>query len=657
MWPPPLRRIQDDPWLSPYDPDFLRRRVKFLSALTRLSKAPSLLGFAKAHQYFGLHQTDTGWVFREWAPNATAIFLTGDATGWQDKPEYQLQKISDDGDWEVKLPKEALVHGQHYQLKVYWNGGSGMRLPTFARRVVQDDHTKLFSGQVWESPVYEWKHSSPAEPRPPIIYEAHVGMAQERGGVGTYIEFREKMLPRIAAGGYNTVQLMAVMEHPYYGSFGYHVSNFFAPSSRFGTPEELKDLIDAAHGLGLTVIMDLVHSHAVKNELEGLANFDGTQWQYFHDGARGRHEAWDSLCFDYSKDTTLRFLLSNCRYWLDEYHVDGYRFDGVTSMLYEHHGLGKVFNGYDDYFTPAVDEDALTYLTLANRLIHELRPDAITIAEDVSGMPALGAPIAEGGVGFDYRLAMGVPDIWFKLAADTRDEDWNIEHLYYELTNRRADEKTISYVESHDQSIVGGKTFFFTLADAAIYTDMGVFSQNLMIDRAMALHKIARLLTLTTAGHGYLNFIGNEFGHPEWVDFPREGNGWSYHYSRRQWSLRDDPNLKFHFLADFDAALLQLAAKAEILSEPNHIHYVHVSDEILCYSRGPLMIVVNLHPTQSKVDHEVSAPEGTYQLLLDTDEQRFGGQGRLQSGQRYFTKDFRVKFYLPSRTALVLRRE
>ena len=656
-WPPTLPRIQEDAWLSPYDGDYLRRRMKYLTTLNRLVTGGRLAGWAAGHEFYGLHRKADGWVLREHAPNATAIFLTGDMTEWKDRGEYALRRMESPGDWEVCLPAEALKHGQHFQLHLHWNGGEGLRLPTYARRVVQDHGSKLFTAQVWTPEPYVWKHEpAEASSRPPLVYEAHVGMAQERGGVGTYAEFRETVLPRIAASGYNTIQLMAVMEHPYYGSFGYHVSNLFAPSSRFGTPEELQELIDAAHGLGLTVIMDLVHSHAVKNVLEGLSEFDGTPYLYFHDGPRGYHEAWDSRCFNYAKDKTLHLLLSNCRYWLEEFRVDGFRFDGVTSMLYDHHGLGKNFMGYGDYFTPATDEDALAYLMLANKLIHEIRPQAITVAEDMSGMPGLGAPLQDGGVGFDYRLAMGVPDLWFKLAAEVRDEDWNIEHLYFELINRRADEKTISYVESHDQSIVGGQTFFFALTGAAIYTEMGVNSQSLIIDRALALHKIARLLTLTTAGHGYLNFMGNEFGHPEWVDFPREGNGWSYHYSRRQWSLRDDLKLKYHGLGDFDQAMLALVGGVATLASAPCLHHSHVSDETLCFSRGEYLILVNLHPTQSQTDYAVQAPPGSYRLVLDTDEKRFNGPGRLAPEQQYFTKDDRLLVYLPSRCALVLER-
>ena len=177
-------------------------------------------------------------------------------------------------------------------------------------------------------------------------------MATEEEKVGSYNEFRENILPRIKEDGYNAIQIMAIQEHPYYGSFGYHVSSFFAPSSRNGTPEELRELIDKAHELGLAVIMDIVHSHAVKNEIEGIARMDGSYDLYFHgDPGRRYHSAWDSLCFDYGKDEVLHFLLSNCKYWMDEFRFDGFRFDGVTSMIYMSHGLGESFTDYGDYYS------------------------------------------------------------------------------------------------------------------------------------------------------------------------------------------------------------------------------------------------------------------------------------------------------------------
>ncbi|MBN1557886.1 MAG: 1,4-alpha-glucan-branching enzyme, partial [Lentisphaerae bacterium] len=497
-----LLTLSDDPWLDPYRDALRRRAARAAEAAVRLADGHSTLADAAAgHEYFGLHRRGGEWIFREWAPHAAGICLVGEFSNWVPQDAFRCRRTEAPGVWELRLPGGALRHGMLYRLHVAWENGGGDRIPAYARRVVQDPHTKIFNAQVWAPPdPYVPREARPPAPAFPLIYEAHVGMAQEEEGIGSYDAFRERVLPRVVDAGYNTLQLMAVAEHPYYASFGYHVSSFFAASSRFGTPDALRRLVDAAHGAGLRVIMDLVHSHAVNNEVEGLSRFDGTPYQYFHAGPRGRHEAWDSRCFDYGKIQVLHFLLSNCRFWLDEYRFDGFRCDGVTSMLYHDHGFGPPFASYDRYFDGSVDEDALAYLTLANKLIHAIRPDAVTIAEDVSGMPGLAAPLAHGGTGFDYRLAMGIPDCWFKLARDTRDEDWNMGYLWRELTNRRQDERTVSYVECHDQSIVGSKTMIFQLIDAPMYDAMRVADRHPAVERGVALHKIIRLATLATAG-------------------------------------------------------------------------------------------------------------------------------------------------------------
>jgi 1,4-alpha-glucan branching enzyme len=669
-----------DPWLKPFAGAIVKRAARLAEAERRLTAGAScLVDFASGHEHYGLHRSEGGWVFREWAPNASRVCMVGDFSGWRESETFALRRINDNGDWEVRLPEDSIAHGQHYKLKIHWpvrrggDPGAGERIPAYARRVVQNPETKLFSAQVWEPPHYRWRHPRPARaagaqaPGAPRIYEAHVGMAQEEPGIGTYVEFREKVLPRVADAGYNVLQLMAVQEHPYYGSFGYHVSSFFAASSRFGTPEELKELVDAAHEAGLAVIMDLVHSHAVMNEAEGLSRFDGTPYLYFHDGPRGYHAAWDSRCFDYGKIQVVHFLLSNCRFWLDEYNFDGFRFDGVTSMTYLDHGLGKTFTDYRDYFdNPNIDEDALAYLALANRVIHDVRPGVITVAEDVSGMPGLAAPQAWGGAGFDYRLSMGVPDYWIKLTKDTPDEKWHMGGLFHELTNRRGDEKTISYAESHDQALVGDKTIVFRLIDKEMYWHMRVTDRSLVVDRGLALHKMIRLATLSTAGHGYLNFMGNEFGHPEWIDFPRPGNDWSFAYARRQWHLRDDPGLRYAHLAAFDRAMMALEERYRFLGSPGpRLLFEHEEKKLLILERAGLLFLYNFHPLASYPDLEFEAPAGRYRLVLDSDAPGFSGHGRVAPGQVYIPEPFytpwgkrlhRLKVYLPCRVALVLAR-
>lgn len=677
--------VQDDPYLAPYTDGIARRVQLTRETETRLTGGKmTLADFAAGHEYFGLHRQDDAWVLREWAPNATAITLIGAFSQWHEDPALALRRLNDDGVWELRLPAEgpaqaglpaglsrrnllakgeALAHGDLYRLRMHWHGGSGDRLPTYARRVVQDERTKIFNAQVWTpAEPYLWQHTFQRPHAAPLIYEAHVGMAQEDGKVGTYREFKERILPRIVAAGYNTIQLMAVQEHPYYGSFGYHVTNYFAASSRFGTPEELKDLVDTAHAAGLTVIMDLIHSHAARNEVEGLSRFDGTLFQFFHEGPRGVHELWDSRCFDYGKPQVLHFLLSNCRFWLDEYRFDGFRFDGITSMLYRHHGLGQAFTSYDDYFNAGVDEQAIAYLTLANEVIHAVRPDAMTVAEDMSGMPGLAAPVEHGGMGFDCRLAMGIPDYWIKLTKDIRDEDWSMNTLWHELTNRRRDERTISYAESHDQALVGDQTLIFRLIERDMYNHMTLGERTLRVDRGLALHKMIRLATLATAGYGYLTFMGNEFGHPEWIDFPREGNGWSYHYARRQWRLRDDPNLVYHFLADFDKAMIELARLVRLLDDPDvRLRVEHGDDKVLGCERAGLLFLFNFHPAKSYTDYPVETTPGEYRLILNSDTPFFGGHSRLASNQTYVSAPNAagrtlLTTYLPSRTALVLQK-
>ena len=661
-----MPHLLDDAWLKPYEQAIRGRAARAQARVCELTGGKmSLADWASAHEYYGLHKTPRGWVFREWAPHATSMWLVGDFSGWRTLPNFELERIPNTDVWAREFPESAFKHGDNYRLEMHWDGGRGERIPAFARYVVQDPQTQIFTAKVWApEKAYVWRNPVPERKKRPFIYEAHVGMASEEGRVATYAEFRNNILPRIKAAGYDTVQLMAIMEHPYYGSFGYHVSSFFAASSRFGTPDELKSLVDAAHGMGLRVIMDLVHSHAVKNEREGLSCFDGTPWQYFHSGEKGWHKAWDSRCFDYGKVGVLHFLLSNCRYWLDEFHFDGYRFDGVTSMLFWDHGLGTAFTDYSRYFDGSMDDDAWVYLQLANRVIHEVRPDAITIAEDVSGMPGCAAPVTDCGMGFDYRMAMGEPDFWFHLAEKVKDDDWSMGGIFYALTDKRPEEKVVSYVESHDQALVGGKTFFFQLADAAVYFGMRNDQQDALIDRAIALHKMARLATCALNGGAYLDFMGNEFGHPEWIDFPREGNGWDYSHARRQWSLRDDPNLRFKPLGDFDAAMLHLLREHETETAAICLA-TNEPDKILAFTRGDLLFVFNFNPTRSFTDYGILVPPATsWEHCLDTDEPRFGGQGRLEPRVVHTPQLVpdkgelvqQIRLYLPARTALILKR-
>ncbi len=665
--------IAGDPWLEPYAGQLRQRWRHYLKMRDGIQQAGGLLGaMSRGHNYFGFNRGESagkkGIWYREWAPAAAQLHLIGDFNSWNRSSHPMVRDAF--GVWSIFLPdpasgEGALAHGGKVKVQVDSAAGRMDRIPAYIRRVVQVEHSVDFAGQYWNPPQpYVFKHPyAPARKGGLRIYEAHVGMAQEEPKVGTFVEFTRHILPRIRDLDYNAIQLMAIMEHPYYGSFGYHVSNFFAVSSRFGTPEELKELVDTAHGMGLAVLLDVVHSHAIKNLNEGLNRFDGSEFQYFHAGARGSHIAWDSMCFDYRVLEVQRFLLSNLRYWMEELHFDGFRFDGVTSMLYLDHGLGAKFTGYDSYFGANVDDDAVAYLQLANELVHTLRPQAITIAEDVSGMPGMARPVAEGGIGFDYRLAMGVPDYWIKLLKEQRDEQWNLGGLYAALMNRRHNEKHVGYAESHDQALVGDKTLAFWLMDKQMYWNMSKLQPHPIVDRGLALHKMIRLITFALAGDAYLNFMGNEFGHPEWVDFPRPGNNYSYQHARRLWSLADRDDLHYLGLKLFDRAM-QIMDERYNLLEDKFIEQilVHEDSRQLAFRRGPLVFVFNFHPTESYAGLRIPVPDPCdYRIILDTDNPVFDGCGRVADDVVYprqeipmYGRNQSVQMYLPCRTAQVL---
>lgn len=652
--------VKNDPYLQPYRGRIEERIKRFRDKAAELLSDGN--GIGAAYDYYGEHRGRGTIVIREWAPNASAVYLICDVNGWKKSEEQSFKRSGINGDWEIEVPVSTLDHGSLYRLFIEWPGGCGERLPAYCRRAVQDSDTYIFSAQIWlPETEYIWKYKLGADDSQNlIIYEAHIGMAKEDGGVGSFTEFREKILPRIIDAGFNTIQLMALMEHPYYGSFGYQVSNFYAVSSRYGTPEEFKTLVDDCHKNNVKIIMDLVHSHAVKNEAEGLSRLDGTDYLYFHSGGRGEHPAWDSRCFDYGKPAVVNFLLSNCAWWIKEYNIDGYRFDGVTSMLYRDHGLGVAFDHYDKYFDGNVDEDALLYLTLANELIHRIKPEAVTIAEDMSGLPGIAAPQAGGGCGFDYRLAMGIPDYWIKLLKEVSDEAWNVSEIWGVLNNRRFSEKHIAYSESHDQALVGDKTLIFRLIDSEMYTGMSIGHGPVTVNRGIALIKIINLLTMSAAGDGYLNFMGNEFGHPEWIDFPREGNGWSYHYARRQWSLADNVELRYSRLLKYTSDMLKCCARS-LGAHYSNLIISNDGDKVLAYERGGLVYIINMNPERPFTDYGINVEKGRYKLVLNSDSEKYDGHGRVPDALELETIDDgsgvnRITPYLPARTALVFEK-
>ncbi len=660
-------RIMDiDPYLEPYHADIGMRMDRYIQTRQALlHKDGNLADFANGYMYYGFHKVKGGWMYREWAPAAQALHLIGDFNGWN-RESHPLSK-KESGVWEIFIPGLRTI--KHKSLvKVQVTETSGIkrdRIPLYIRRAVQDPKTHMFNGQIWTSRAFPWtdEHFNCAKNKPLFIYEAHIGMAQEKAGIGSYKEFTEKILPWVKQSGYNAIQLMAIQEHPYYASFGYQVTNFFAASSWYGTPDDLKNLINTAHEMGIAVLLDLVHSHASKNTAEGIHAFDGTAEQFSFSDARGEHPVWDSRLFNYGKHEVLHFLLSNIKFWLEEYHFDGFRFDGVTSMLYYDHGLGTDFDSYEKYFSPNTNIDAITYLQLATELIHSVKPQGIAIAEDMSGMPGMALPVRYGGIGFNYRLGMGVPDFWVNMLTKHSDDQWDMHRMWHELTTRRPKEKNIGYAESHDQALVGDKTIIFRLADSEMYTGMDKEYHSLTLDRAIALHKLIRFSTLCLAGEGYLNFMGNEFGHPEWIDFPREGNNWSYQYARRQWSLATNGYLKYEWLYNFDRSMLKFVRKHRLLNKKDLQNlWIGQQQKTLAFFKGSLIFIFNFHATQSYTDFFVPAHIeglGKYQVIFDSDQSEFGGQSRIDHATQYVAQQDPKRgvgfpCYIPCRSALVL---
>ena len=654
------RLLELNPQLQNFAGDIDLRMFLYRATKNRiLTEGQTLNDFANAHDYYGFHHVKGGWYYREWAPNAYQLYLEGEFNSWN-KTSHPLTSLGN-GDWELYLEgDDALWDGCKVKTVVDANLTRTEHLPLYTRRAVQNKTDNSFEAEVIDdAKVFQWTDADFVAEDQLYIYEAHVGMAQEEGRVGTYREFADVTLKHIKDAGYNTIQLMAIMEHPYYGSFGYQVSNFYAASSWFGKPDDLKYLVNKAHEMGIRVLLDLVHSHAVKNTSEGINMFDGTEWQFFHAGDKGEHPAWGTKCFDYGKTGVLHFLLSNLKFWLTEYHFDGFRFDGITSMLYHDHGLGTDFNDNSKYFSYNTHTEAITYLQLANELIRQVNPNAITIAEDMSGMPGMCLPIEDGGIGFDYRLGMGLPDMWIK-AVKTQDEFWDINQMWGSMCLRRPGEGTVAYVESHDQALVGDQTMIFRLAGANMYTDMDKATHNPVIDRAIALHKMIRAFTLGGAGEAYLNFMGNEFGHPEWIDFPREGNNWSFDYCRRQWSLKNNGYLKYEWLDKFDKDLVKLTKDSKMFDQKMaDLLLMKAPEQTIVFGRKDLMFAMNFHYAHSLKDVLVPIREkADYEVAMCSDDKAYGGQD-LVKHMVYEAKTFDgqhfIQLYIPARTAIVLK--
>ena len=661
--------------MKPFEINIKKRVLEYKKILNEIIKnEKSLENFSKSYEFMGISLLPNGDIkYREYAPGAKGISIFGEFNNWN-KEQYWAQKDKF-GYWEVIVPNEngapKIQHGQIVKINVVLEDGNWMeRNPIWSHYLIQNKENMILENIFWNPEIkYKWKYPEKHMKKPNSlrIYEVHIGLSSFDPKINTYKEFAEDILPRVKKMGYTAIQFMAIMEHADYASFGYHVNYLFAISSRFGTPEEFMYLIDKCHENGLYVIMDIIHSHASSNVNDGFNYWDGTDHLYFHGGDLGKHVQWDSKLYNYSSYETLRLLLSNCSYYINEYRIDGFRFDCVTSMLYTHHGIDYTFTGnYQEYFGEYFNEESAVYLMLANILIHKLNPEALTIAEDFSGMPGLCRPVNEGGYGFDYKMHMKICDKWKNFLMDIKDEEWNIGNILYTLTNRRYNENHISYAESHDQSFIGNYSLSSLLLSSERFWNMSKKSpETIVIDRGICLFKMIRLLTFALGGEGSLNFMGNEFACPDSLDFPKKENRFSYSHCRRRWDLCDNEELRYQFLYKWEVIMNKLEEIFNFIrSKDQYISTKHEEDKVIVFEKGDLLFVFNFHPIKSFEGYQIGTKWGSkHKIILDSDEERFMGKGRLKYGhenmflstkKQFNNRPYNMKVYIPSRTCMVL---
>ena len=608
------------------------------------------------HQRIGTFIGHDLIVIREYAPNAHFVSVIGDFNHW-DRGRDPLKRISNT-EWEITLDRARVMPGSRYKLHIAGHNGGRDRIPStcpYARQSSDGDFAAIFEFNVLSPPTRLQK-----QPEHLKVYELHIGLAASGPRIGTYLEVAHDVIHRVKYAGYTAVQLMAVHEHPYYGSFGYHVSNPYGICSRFGTRQDFKYLVDNCHEVGLLVIIDLVHAHAVKNLSEGLGEFDGQDGYLFKTGQNALHPAWDSLVYDYENQATVSYLLSNARYWIEEYGIDGFRVDGVTSILYNDHGIGHTGFTDNDYLGSNLNQSGLLYLVLLCKLAHELRPDFILIAEDVSGLPGLARPALLGGVGFDYRLQMGLPDFFESVAKDVMDDGISPSRIWHALVSRRFDERHIGYVESHDQAIVGGQSLIFRLLGPKMYTDMHAETQSHDVHLAVAVVNVAKSIVFFLGGEAWMSFIGNEFGHPDWVEFPTPDNDDCFEYAYRKWYLATDSALMYEKMAAFDRDLMH-QRKIAVTWDESYMTAPLLDDnrKLSVFHRDRVVLVCNTTTDVSYEDVWVPVPEqGNYRVILSTEEHRYGGYGRVNENMQYATiavdGNAYIRLYVPSMSAIFM---
>ena len=581
----------------------------------------------RAWQRFGAHRMtighETGVHFAVWAPNAQRVSVIGDFNRW-DGRTHAMRRLIPSGVWEIFIPD--LADGTPYKYEVRTNAGHLLqKADPYARQFEVPPNS---ASVIWSDGAYRWGDSDWLQDResfggwhdrPMSIYEVHLGswrrVPEESYRPLTYRELATTMVPYVREMGYTHIELMPVLEHPFTGSWGYQVIGFFAPTSRFGTPDDFRYFVDECHRHGLGVILDWVPGHFPKDE-HGLAHFDGTALYEHADPRQGEHREWGTLVFNYGRNEVRSFLFSSALFWLEEFHLDGLRVDAVASMLYldysrnEGEWIPNQFGGRENL-------EAVAFVQQLNTVTHGRAPGTITIAEESTSWPAVSRPVYVGGLGFSYKWNMGwMHDILEYIHENPVHRRWHHGKITFSMLYAFTENFILPF--SHDE-VVHGKGSMLDKMPGDLW------------------QKYATLRALYGYMYGHpgkkLLFMGSEFG--QWRE-------WNYD-SSLDWHLLENPmheSLR-RWVQDLNHTYQREPSLHEVDFEGAGFRWIDCNDNensvvsLVRRARNPqdfTVVVANFTPVP-RPDYRVGVPEaGWYRELLNSDSERYGGSNMGNGG-------------------------
>ncbi len=572
----------------------------------------------RLYDKFGAHlrkvDGESGVYFAVWAPNAQRVSVVGDFNGW-DGRVHPMRKLLGSGVWELFVP--AVAEGAHYKFEIRTHSGALLlKSDPFA---FFNQHGRSTSSLVYDLERYQWSDQAWMESRPKrdlpksalSIYEVHLGSWRRRSDEGnrhlSYLELTETLIPYVVDMGYTHIELMPIAEHPFEGSWGYQVTNYYAPTSRFGSPDELRHFIDACHRAGIGVIVDWVPAHFPK-DAHGLAEFDGTDLHEHMDPRQGEHQDWGTLIFNFGRNEVRNFLIANALFWLDQYHIDGLRVDAVASMLYLDYSrkagqwIPNVYGGRENL-------EAIYFLKRFNEVCYEKFPGIMTIAEESTAWPSVSRPTHLGGLGFGFKWNMGwMHDFLEYMSLDPIYRRFHHGNITFSLIY--AFQEQFVLVLSHDEVVHGKRSLLSKMPG----DEWQQFANLRMFYAWMYGHPGKKLL-----------FMGQEFG--QWHE-------WN-HDQALDWHLLQEPRhdglrrLVQHLNHTYKAEAA-LWDQDDSYDGYEWIDFHDADNSVVAFmrkSRGGDVIafVVNATPIV-RYDYRLGIPKsGYYREIINTDGETYGG--------------------------------